>query len=432
MNSPAHPEGRAFVYGANHRTSGLSLRDRLFVEDGDVPDFLNRMAEAGVNNAIVLSTCDRVEIQGYHIEPESAEPVLRQIFARHSNVQPSELVKNFYLHQGVAAVRHLFSVAASLDSLVIGEPQVLGQIKAAHRMARAQDMVTGPFEGLMQSAYSAAKRVRTETAIGERPVSMASAACEIARDVHGDLSQVYVAMVGVGEMGELIARQFTDVGIHGLTVIHPIRNRAEPVAYRLGCHLTDEENVSSALANADVIICAMGHRQHALSADMVHAALKTRKNRPQLIIDAAVPGDVEPAVNRIDDAFLYELADLERVALEGQTSRQTEVDAADQIIETEVAVYMEQYEERNAAPAISQLREHAELIRKSVLNEHPDDATRATELLIAKLLHQPSLFLRGRASQGKLHINAAEQLLRDLFDLESSAAKDENNMEDDK
>lgn len=432
MNSSAHPDGRAFVFGANHRTSGLSLRDRLFVDDGDVPQLLNHMADVGIDNALVLSTCDRVEVQGFHNQPEDVQPILKQWFADHSNAQQDEFDDKFYMHQGVDAVRHLFSVAASLDSLVIGEPQVLGQMKSAHRMARDQGMVKGPFEGLLQSAYSAAKRVRTETAIGERPVSMASAACEIARDVHGDLSKSYAAMIGVGEMGELIARQFKEAGITGLTIIHPVRKRAEPVAYRLECHLTETEDVASALANADVIICAMGRRQHALSADMVRAALKARKNRPQLIIDAAVPGDVEPAVNRIDNAFLYELADLERVALEGQMNRHSEADAAKRIIDAEVMAYMDNHEARNAAPAISQLRAHAELIRNAVLEEHPDNATRATELLIARLLHQPSQYLRGQATEGSTEISAAERLLRDLFDLENSATDKINITEDDK
>ncbi|NQV98472.1 MAG: glutamyl-tRNA reductase [Rhodospirillales bacterium] len=424
--------GRAFVVGANHRTSGLSLRDRLFVDDADVPAFLAKMATAGLGDAMVLSTCDRIEVQGYHSDPDSLLPILTDLFAAHGQVPAGELEDKFYLYQEVDAVRHIFSVAASMDSLVVGEPQVLGQMKAAHRLARDAVMISGPFEGLLQAAYGAAKRVRTETAIGERPVSIASAACEIARGLHGDLSQSYVAMIGAGEMGELIARQFKNTGVKGITVSHPIRARAEPLAGRLECHLTSFQDISSALSDADIIICAMGRREHSLTADMVRAALKSRRNQPQFIIDTAVPGDAEPSINRIDDAFLYELADLERVALEGQMNRQSEIDVARQLIEAEVSVYMTNHAAREAIPALSQLRAHFEAIRQTILRENPDDAARATELLVARLLHHPSRRLRERASAGRPQIDAAEQVLSDLFNLKTSDATDKNNKEDDR
>lgn len=420
MKTHVHPTGRAFVIGANHRTSGLSVRDRLFVVDANVPEFLNELRQTGLRDGLLLATCDRVEVLGIHSEPEILFSSIIKTFATHAEIPEAELCEILYVREGPAAVRHLFSVTASLESLVIGEPQVFGQVKAAHRMAKDADMVHGAFEGLLQSAYGAAKRVRTETAIGERPVSIASAACGVARSLHGGLERLSVAVIGGGEMGELMARQFKDNGVKALTVSHPNPARITQLANRLECHITPYEKLVGALAEADIVICAMGSRRYSLSVDMVRGALKARRNRPQLIIDTAIPGDVEPAVNRIDDAFLYELSDLERVALEGLTSRETEREAAKVLIEEAVADYLKDHVSRDAVPVLKQLRRHFEATQQTVLDDHSNDAARATELLVSKLLHRPSEVLREMAVNGKTEIKDAERLLRALFNLENT------------
>ena len=420
MKTHVHPTGRAFVIGANHRTSGLSVRDRLFVDDANVPEFLNELRQTGLRDGLLLATCDRVEVLGIHSEPEILFSSIIKTFATHAEMPEAELCEILYVREGPAAVRHLFSVTASLESLVIGEPQVFGQVKAAHRMAKDADMVHGAFEGLLQSAYGAAKRVRTETAIGERPVSIASAACGVARSLHGGLERLSVAVIGGGEMGELMAQQFKDNGVKALTVSHPNPARITQLANRLECHITPYEKLVGALAEADIVICAMGSRRYSLSVDMVRGALKARRNRPQLIIDTAIPGDVEPAVNRIDDAFLYELSDLERVALEGLTSREAEREAAKVLIEEAVADYLKDHVSRDAVPVLKQLRRHFEATQQTVLDDHSDDAVRATELLVSKLLHRPSEVLREMAVNGKTEIKDAERLLRALFSLENT------------
>ena len=420
MKTHVHPTGRAFVIGANHQTSGLRVRDRLFVVDANVPEFLNELRQSGLRDGLLLATCDRVEVLGIHSEPEILFSSIIKTFATHAEMPEAELCEILYVREGPAAVRHLFSVTASLESLVIGEPQVFGQVKAAHRMAKDADMVHGAFEGLLQSAYGAAKRVRTETAIGERPVSIASAACGVARSLHGGLERLSVAVIGGGEMGELMARQFKDNGVKALTVSHPNPARITQLANRLECHITPYEKLVGALAEADIVICAMGSRRYSLSVDMVRGALKARRNRPQLIIDTAIPGDVEPAVNRIDDAFLYELSDLERVALEGLTSREAEREAAKVLIEEAVADYLKDHVSRDAVPVLKQLRRHFEATQQTVLDDHSNDAARATELLVSKLLHRPSEVLREMAVNGKTEIKDAERLLRALFNLENT------------
>ncbi len=424
-----HPEGRVLVIGANHRTSGLSVRDRLFVDDADIPEVLTQLRALGLQDAVVLSTCDRVEVHGFCRSPSQIYGPVRALFSNRAHIGPELPEDAFYLHQGADAVHHIFAVAASLDSLVVGEPQVLGQLKAAHRMARDHGSCAGPLENVLQSAYRAAKRVRTETTIGERPVSIAASACEVARDLHGDLSRTFVALIGAGEMGELIARHFQAAGVKGLTVSHPEAARADPLSRQLDCHVVAFENLSNALTQADIIISALGQRRHSLTADMVHSALKSRRNRPQLIIDTAVPGDVEPAVNRIDDAFLYELADLDRVAQDGQANRQAQADIAHRLIVEEVAGYLSNHSARDAVSVVTQLRSHFESVRKTVLAESPEDAGRATELLIARLLHNPSQFLRRRAREGRGKTDRAEQLLNALFDLDGSTRLNDKDKE---
>jgi glutamyl-tRNA reductase len=425
MKTQTHPIGSAFVIGANHRTSGLSLRDRLFVEDKKVPEFLSELRQIGLLDGLLLATCDRVEVIGMHQDPEAFFPDVVKLFAAHTEMPGTELNGSLYLRIGLVAVRHLFAVTASLDSLVIGEPQVLGQVKTAHRMAKDAGMISGPFEGLLQSAYEVAKRVRTETAIGKRPVSIASAACEIARSLHGGLPPLSVALIGGGEMGEFVARQFKDNGVKELTVSHPNLARSTPLANRLNCHITPYDKLSDALAEADIIICAMGDRRHSLSVDMVYSALKSRRNQPQLIIDTAIPGDVEPAVNKIDNVFLYQLADLEQVTLEGRSSREVEAGGAKVIIEEAVSVYLTNHESRGAIHTLNQLRSHFEAIQKVVIDENPNNAERATELLVSKLLHRPSQVLRELAIQGKTEITDAEHLLRVLFNLKNNSKEDE-------
>jgi glutamyl-tRNA reductase len=413
---------RPFVVGANHRTAGLSVRDRLFLEDLDVPGFLGRLKEIGVDEALVLSTCDRVEIQGQHASPEQIDPEIRTLLAEHAGLALIELADQLYLKTDDDAVRHVFSVAASLDSQVVGEPQVLGQLKAAHRLARQSGVMLGAFEGLLQAAYGAAKRVRTETAIGERPVSIAAAGAELVRGLHGDLSRVSAILMGVGELGELIARHFQDCAIKHLSVFHPISNRAAPLARHLECHVVEDGRLADALGEADLIICAMGRRHHVLTSDMVRAALKARRNKPQFIIDTGIPGDVEPAVNRIDDAFVYDTSDLESAALDGKANREKEAEDAAKIVEEDVAGFLRSRLERDAVPALTALRHHFGEVREQALAEVGDDAARASELMINRLLDHPSRVLREAA--GTPHAPDMERVVKNLFNLENTDDKE--------
>ncbi|MDP6388386.1 MAG: glutamyl-tRNA reductase, partial [Alphaproteobacteria bacterium] len=226
---------RFFVVGANHRSSSAMLRDRLFVDEARLPEFFARLSEAGIAQAVVLSTCDRVEVQAANGSPEDAAEAIRDLFVALSGLAADEVRDQLYAHFDDDAVRHAFAVASSLDSQVIGEPQVLGQVKEGHREARGHGMVGAELERVLQAAYTAAKRVRTESAIAERPVSIASAAAQVARDVHGDLQRATALVIGLGEIGDLICQQLRVAGLGRLTLAGPSR-RTEAEARRLGCH----------------------------------------------------------------------------------------------------------------------------------------------------------------------------------------------------
>jgi len=412
-------QSRFFVIGANHRSSGLGLRDRLFIEDGDVPGVLAKLKEKGVAEAILLSTCDRIEVLGADPAPEQAAVTISRFLAERAGLEEKEIADQLVFYSDNEAVRHTFAVAASLESLVIGEPQVLGQVKAAHRIAEKAEM-TGPVvEQVIQAAYGAAKRVRTETGITEQPVSLAAAAVDLARGLHGDLKRISALMIGAGEMGELIAKQFTGAGLGNLEITHPIRARIEPIARELDCHIRDFDDLAEAMVATDVVICAMGRRDYVLNADMVRAALKKRRNRPQFIIDTGVPGDVEPAVNRIDEAFLYDTGDLERLAMEGRNSREREASAARSIVDECLAKFNRGQAERDAVPVLSALRDHFESIRQQVLAERDMDAERLSSLLVKRLLHAPTITLKEMAAAESAESGQAARLLRRLFDLDA-------------
>lgn len=404
------------VVGANHRSTSLTLRDRLFVEDAAVPDALARLKAAGVEQAVVISTCDRVEVLAMAADPEAAGAAVLRVMAEWAGFDPANLSGQMYRHAGDAAVRHVFAVAGSLDSLVVGEPQVLGQIKACHALARQAEMVGSELETLLQAAYACAKRIRTETKVGEGPVSIAAAAVQLARDVHGDLARAGGLLIGAGDMGELVVEGLRAAGLARLAVAHPTSTRAEALAHGLGCHVAPFGQLAGALAEADVVVASLNGRSHALNADMLRAALKARRNRPMFIVDTGIPGDVDPAVNRIDEAFLYDLNDLERVAMEGRASRESEARAARSLLENEVGVFLRGRAARAAVPAVVALRERFEAERERVLAEGGGDADKATRLLVNRLLHEPTEALKTLAAEAG-DVKAAENLLRRLFRL---------------
>ncbi len=416
---PSQSNARIFVVGANHRSSTALLRDRLFMEESLLPQMFGRLRAGGLDQALILSTCDRTEIQGLHDSPETAADMVRNHFAAIGNVGYAEIIDQSYALYDREALRHVFAVASSLDSQVVGEPQVLGQVKAGHRLAGACGMIGPQLDRVMQSAYRTAKRVRSETEIIRRPVSIASAAAQICQDLHGDLSGRAGLIVGLGEIGELIHEQLRTAGLQRVTLT-AASSRAETVARRAGIHFLPFESLGEALAEADIVVSAVGAGRHIVNRADAEAALKRRRRRPILFLDGGVPPDIAPEVEECDGAFRYSLDDLEHVALQGRTERQATAAAAWQIVDDVVGSWYEGRADREASPVIVDLRERFAAAREKVLLDHPGiDAARATELLVNRLLDGPSRALRGMARQAESDAAEGERLeemIRRLFD----------------
>ncbi len=399
------------VVGLSHRTAEPALRDRLFLESAALPDALARLARRGIVEGLLLSTCDRCEVLAV-AEPDAGAAIAEELAAL-AGVPQGELAASLYRLKGAAAIRHVFAVAASLDSPVVGEPQVLGQVKAAHRLAAEAGMVGGELAAVLAAAYAAAKRVRSETAVAEQPVSIAAAAVQVARRVHGDLARAAALMIGVGEMGEMVVEQLRKAGLGRLTVAHPSARRAELAARRFGCHFMALDEVWTRLGEADIIVGALGAGRPAVSASAVAEALRHRRRRPVLLIDAALPGDIEPAVDNLAEAFRYDLGDLEGVAMQGRAERAAAAVGGWAVVDAAVADFLRSRAERAAVPALVALRRHFEAARVEAL-ALGGDAAGVTNRLINRLLHEPSQALREIAAADR---EAAERLLRRLYQL---------------
>lgn len=412
---------RLVIVGANHRSSALALRDLLFVEDPQVPAALEDLRKAGLGEALLLSTCDRVEIIATADDAARAGAVALDFLAARAGQGVDDLSGQVYTLTGAEAVRHLFAVAAALDSLMIGEPHVLGQVKAAHRQCRDAALSSPDLEACLQAAYAAAKRVRNETAIAEGPVSVASSAVQAGRDLFGDLGRCRLLLAGGGDMGDLVCESFMAAGVQSVTVTARRPSRAERMARAYGGHVLPFEGFGPGLAEAEIVIASVGGRTWSVTEEAVKAALKKRRQRPILIVDAGIPGDVEAAVNRIDNAFLYDLEDLERLAEQGRHQREAAAQAAWAVVAEDVARFVAANAQRMAVPAVAALHRRFEAERARALAEAHGDAEKATRLLVGRLLHHPSEALRALGGADKAQYDAAQALLTRLFRLDEDS-----------
>lgn len=416
--APEQP-ARIFAVGVNHKSGSAFLRDRLFIDEDMQPGVYARLKDQGVAQAVILSTCDRVEFQGASREPEQAVDILRGLLNEFGGDVTQTLDRSIYTYVDEAAVRHVFAVASSLDSQIIGEPQVLGQVREGHRAASAAGMVGRELDQLFQAAYGAAKRVRSETTIGERAVSIASAAAQIAGDVHGDLKDVGVLAIGIGEIADLIVRQLKAAGA-GQIALTGNGRRAEREAQALGYHYLPMEELDQGLVRADITVTAAGLGKYLVEKEAVDRALRSRRYRPMLFLDGGLPNDIEPGVHDLGDAFVYTLDDLEQVAQQGRMQREAVAREAWAIVDAEVARWTAGLAAREATPAVVALRAHFENLRQDVLTEQPHvSADEATRLLINRLLHAPTVVLRELATQGDT-TQTTDALVRQLFALDEN------------
>lgn len=409
--------------GLSHHTAPLEVREQVAIGPEQSDAALRGLLSAdGVRHAAILSTCNRTEL--YMDGAPTAHAAAADWLSGFRQLPNTRLEPHLYRYQDEAAVRHVLRVATGLDSLVLGEPQILGQLKSAWRQAREADALGAELERLFQRSFAVAKRVRTGTRIGASPVSVAYAAVRLARQIYEDLADCTVMLIGAGDTMELVARHLREQGCTRLVVANRSLDRAQSLAERYSGYAVALDDLPTHLAEADIIISSTASPEPVLKRDMLENALKTRRRRPVFIVDLAVPRDVEPAVAELDDIFLYTVDDLRGVIEHGLKMRREAAEEAERMIDLEVGHFMEWLRGQKAVPAIRRYRESAERQRDRVLEraramlargEPPERALDyLAHNLTRRLMHPPSVRLRTAAERSRHEVLAAAENLLGL------------------
>jgi glutamyl-tRNA reductase len=414
MSELANNTGRLLLVGVNHTTAPIEVRERLAISATRLADATRTLAhQPGIREAMILSTCNRVEFLVDHEAQTEVQNdlILPRFVHEYFAVTPASLEPHLYEFREREAIRHLFRVASSLDSMVVGEPQILGQVKQSWNVAREVGAVKSTLDPLLQRAFSVAKRVRSETQIGSSSVSIASVAVDLARKIFGSLSGKTVLIVGAGKMSDLAARHLIQQGAKTLLVCNRTEERAEKIAAALRTPAITTgvipfEQLHAEAHRADIVITSTGAGQIFTPAQ-AREILHRRRNRPMFFIDIAVPRDVDPDVNKVEGCFVYDIDDLQQVAAQNQASRSKEAEAAEHIVTLEVDRYHQRRSIAPAVEAIKALQLSAEALRQQELArttarlvaEPLTPAQQAavdalTKSLTAKLLHPQLAALR--------------------------------------
>src|SRR5690606_8358021 len=350
--------------GINHQTAPVELRERVAFADHALPAALEGLRELpSVREVVLLSTCNRTEL--YAVTEDDGRALDAWMASHPADAGRHDMAAYLYRHQDADAVRHLFRVATGLDSLVLGEPQILGQVKQAWAAARSAGTLGGQLDRLFQQAFLAAKRARTDTRIGANPVSVASTAVHLAQATFARLEDAVVLLVGAGETIELVARHLGKV--KRLLVANRTLAHAQDLASRNGGVALPLDELQRHLAEADIVFCATASREPVIRRAQVEAALAQRRHRPMLLLDLAVPRDVEPVVADLKDAFLYTIDDLERAVEDNRRSRREAAEAAEAIVDLQVARFVEARQASGRVAPVKRLRAHGESARDEVL-----------------------------------------------------------------
>ncbi len=408
--------------GLNHQTAPLALREKVAMDGDALQQALAALsALEGVEEAALLSTCNRTEIYAQVSEDHPVD--LGAWLAGRHGLDAASLSGYLYRHEDAAAVRHLFRVATGLDSMVLGEPQILGQVKEAWQAARDMRSLRAPLDRLFQQTFTVAKRVRTDTRVGANPVSVAFAAVRLARQVFARLDQATVLLVGAGDTIELAARHLVDAKVNRLLVANRTLEHAQALAQRHGGVALALSDLGRHLYEADIVICATASREPVLMRPDMAAALKLRRHRPMFLLDLAVPRDIAPDVATLPDVYLYTIDDLEQVIEENRASRREAAQQAEAIIDLQVQHYLTWWQAQGRQDALRRLRADGVDARDQALlkareelahGASPDEVMqRLAHQLTNRLLHAPSAALRQAALDGDSDLlRAAERLFR--------------------
>jgi glutamyl-tRNA reductase len=424
--------------GLNHLTAPVSLREQVaFDPDAASEALLELTREPGIEEAMILSTCNRTEL--YVGVSAGAENIPQVWLSRHHRLTPGKLDEFLYRHDEQDAVRHMFRVATGLDSMVLGEPQILGQVKDAYQQAREAHSLRAPLDRLLQHTFSVAKRVRTDTRIGAFTVSVAFTAVRLAEQVFADLSEACVLLIGAGDTIELAARHLAEKKVRRLIVANRTLESAQELAVRYGGYAIALADLPQHLADVDIVISSTAARQPILTRAMVEKAMARRRRKPMFMVDIAVPRDIENEVGELDDVYLYGIDDLRQVIDDNRRSREAAAQEASAIIDLQVDRYMAWRRALTLKNPALDMRQHAEIYRDEVLDKaramiargkSPDEALAfLANTLTNKLLHHPSARLREATLSGDLDLLHAAGRLYSVDDNErADDERDPRNM----
>ena len=416
-----------FVAGLSHRNAPVELRERLAVEEDKLRELLRDVTAAGtVEEALILSTCNRVEVYGVAPAPGEARALAFRHLCQHRGVSPALVEPLLYTHLEEDAIRHAFRVASSLDSMMIGEPQILGQVKEAFALAQACATIGPSLHPLFTQAFAVAKRVRNETEIARHAVSVAFAAVELAKKIFAGLARKAVLLVGAGKMGELAARHLVEQGAFPVYVVNRTWARAQEMARALSGTALPWDELETALAGVDIVITSTGAAEPVITRAAVQRVTNGRRARPLFFIDIAVPRDVEPGVDSLGGVYRYDIDDLKQVVDANIRERRREAHRAEALVEREAGKFVARLRDIEVIPTIVSLRERLEEIRLGELRkalarlaDAPPETRQALEALssaiVNKILHAPITKLR-ESSRAGAHRTWLE-LVHELFGL---------------
>ncbi len=402
---------KLLVTGVSHKTAPVEVRECLAFREETLPGALADLkSREGVSEAVILSTCNRVEITVTTADGADAETIVNSFLSEQKGVSSASLAPHLYRHEGRDAIHHLFRVAASLDSMVIGEPQILGQLKTAYATAKDAGTVCGWLDGLLTRAFGVAKRVRSETGIGQMAVSVSYAAVELARKIFGSLANRTVMIVGAGKMSELAARHLRRSGASHVFVTNRTHERAIEMAKLFQGTPVEYGRFAQMLPEVDILIASSGAPHYILRKDDMQRVISARRNKPMFLIDIAVPRNIEPAVNDLDNVFLYDIDDLKEVVFANLRERMKEAERAEALVSEEVERMMARLKVAEVTPTIVGLQAQLEQIGAGEVEKvrrkygpftaEQEEALQAlTRGIVNKIAHGPITELRARAAE---------------------------------
>ncbi len=419
---------KLLLSGLSHKTAPVGMREKFAIPEAELPRALRELQRCGATEAVVLSTCNRVEFALSVPENTDAGPIVDRFLAEWGfvDVSAADLAQHVYKHEATEAITHLFRVAASLDSMVVGEPQILGQLKAAYAIARAEGTVGGLLEMVVTRAFNVAKRVRTETGIGQMAVSVSYAAVELARKIFGSLKGQTVMIIGSGKMGELAAKHLRRSGASRILVTNRTWDRAEELARMFDGKAVEYHKFISALPEVDIVIASSGAPHFILNREDMQRVISLRRNRPMFLVDIAVPRNIDPRVNEIDGVFLYDVDDLSGVVNANIQERARKAERAEAIVREEVDRTLARIRLEAVTPTIVSLQEQLEDIRAAevirtmrrmpgLTPEQQQQIETMTKAIVNKIAHGPISELRRNA--GHPEGGQAVEWIRKVFHL---------------